>query len=152
MEQSCFICRKNAGLEAPPPGGYVYEDVYWKVGHAPSDMVGLGTLVVESTRHYLDFSGMETDEAASFGGLMAKLYAALMAETGAERVYCALFAEGAPHFHVWLVPRYPGGEVRGPALLDQSSCDETEAIALAAALRKRLEEKNHESSFVSGTD
>jgi diadenosine tetraphosphate (Ap4A) HIT family hydrolase len=139
MELTCFICRKNAGQEAPPPGGYVYEDAHWKVGHAPAHMVGLGTLVVESARHYLDFSEMTADEADSFGGLMADLYVALKNETGAERVYTAFFAEGAPHFHVWLVPRYPGGEVRGPALLDQNSCDEAEAIKLAAALRKRLE-------------
>jgi diadenosine tetraphosphate (Ap4A) HIT family hydrolase len=140
MEQGCFICRKNVGLEDTSPGGYVYEDDHWKVGHAPAHMVGLGTLVVESARHYLDFSEMNADEAASFGELLSKLYRVLKAETGAERVYTALFMEGAPHFHAWLVPRYPGGHVRGPALLDQSSCDEAEAGQLAGALKRRLVE------------
>jgi diadenosine tetraphosphate (Ap4A) HIT family hydrolase len=140
MEPNCFICRKNAGLEAPPPGGYIYEDAHWKVGHAPAHVVGLGTLVVESARHYLDPADMTPDEAASFGPLLAKLYRALKGETDAERVYSAWFMEGAPHFHAWLVPRYPGGEVRGPALLDQSRCDEAQAAQLAGALRKRLME------------
>jgi diadenosine tetraphosphate (Ap4A) HIT family hydrolase len=108
------------------------------VCHAPSNMVGLGTLVVESARHYLDFSEMNADEAASFGVLVSKLYTILKTETGAERVYTALFMEGALHFHAWIVPRYPGGQVRGPALLDQASCDEAEAVRLAEALRKRL--------------
>lgn len=138
MPPDCFICRKNEGLEAPPPGGYVYEDAHWKVGHAPTHMTGLGTLVIESARHYLDFADMTADEAATFGGLLAKLYAGLKAETEAERVYTALFMEGAPHFHAWLVPRYPGDAVRGPALLEQNQCDEVAAVRLAEALRTQL--------------
>jgi len=43
-EQNCFICRKHAGLEAAPPGGYIFEDANWKVGHGPAHLIRLGTL------------------------------------------------------------------------------------------------------------
>jgi len=26
MDTNCFICRKHEGLEALPPGGYIYEN------------------------------------------------------------------------------------------------------------------------------
>jgi diadenosine tetraphosphate (Ap4A) HIT family hydrolase len=139
--QDCFICRKHADWEAQPPGGYLYEDAHWKVGHGPSQMVGLGTLVIESARHYLDFAEMTTDEATSYGPLLARLYVALKAETGAERIYTAVFMEGASHFHAWLHPRLPGEQVRGPALLmlDYNvPCDEAAATRLVVALRARL--------------
>jgi diadenosine tetraphosphate (Ap4A) HIT family hydrolase len=138
MEPDCFICRKNAALEAPPPGGYIYQDADWNVGHAPAHMAGLCTLVVESARHFLDFSEMTPGEAQTFGSLLGQLYRILKAETGAERIYTALFMEGAPHFHAWLVPRYPGGQVRGPALLEQASCDPASAAEVARTLRERL--------------
>jgi hypothetical protein len=57
----------------------------------------------------------------------------------AERVYTALFMEGAPHFHAWLVPRFHEEQVRGPALLaEEASCVEGAAVRLAGALRERL--------------
>jgi diadenosine tetraphosphate (Ap4A) HIT family hydrolase len=141
MHQDCFVCRKHAGREAHPPGGYFYEDAYWKVGHGPPQMVGLGTLVIESARHYLDFAEMTTDEAASYGPLLAKLYVALKAETGAERIYTTVFLEGTPHFHAWLHPRLPDEQMRGPAslMLDHNvPCEETAAARLAVALRAKL--------------
>jgi diadenosine tetraphosphate (Ap4A) HIT family hydrolase len=139
MQQNCFICRKNVGLEAAPPGGYIIEDMYWKVGHGPAHTSRLGTLVIEAARHYLDFADMTSDEATSYGPLLVKLYAALKAETGAERVYTALFMEGAPHFHTWLVPRFVEEQVRGPALLaEETPCNGVAAARLAGALRERL--------------
>jgi diadenosine tetraphosphate (Ap4A) HIT family hydrolase len=139
MQPDCFICRKHVSLEAPPPGGYIVEDAHWKVGHGPVHVTRLGTLVIESARHYLDFAEMTSEEAASFGPLLMKLYSALKLETGAQRVYTALFMEGAPHFHAWLVPRYAGEQVRGPALLaEEVPCDEEAATRLAGALREQL--------------
>lgn len=138
MPPDCFICRKHTGQEAQPPGGYIYEDANWKTGHARAQMAGLGTLVVESARHFLDFAEMTPDESLSFGVLMTKLYTCLKAETEAELVYTVLYMEGIPHFHAWLVPRYKNGTVRGLALLEKSQCDETAAVRLAGALRTRL--------------
>jgi hypothetical protein len=48
----CFICDKHEGKEATPPGGYIYEDAYRMVCHAPGKLGPLGTLFIESKRHF----------------------------------------------------------------------------------------------------
>ena len=139
MQQDCFICRKHIGLESAPPGGYIFQNDNWKVGHGPVHVVRIGTLVIESVRHYLDFEAMTAEEAVTVGPLLVKLYSALKVETGAERIYTSLFVEGAPHFHIWLVPRFHNDTVRGPALLEEKAQgSEEEAPRLANILRWRL--------------
>jgi diadenosine tetraphosphate (Ap4A) HIT family hydrolase len=136
-ETTCFICQKHAGQVAAPPGGYIYQDVHWKVCHAPAAMAHLGTLIVESTRHYLDFGEMSPDEATSYGHLLQTLYTLLKQYAEAERVYTLVTLEGADHFHTWLVPRTGAHTERGVQLLRQSaSCDETDAQSLAIQLRE----------------
>jgi diadenosine tetraphosphate (Ap4A) HIT family hydrolase len=73
----CFICRKHAGQEATPPGGYLYQDEDFLVCHAPAEIGVPGTLFVESRRHYLDFAEMTPDESASYWPLLARLYMAI---------------------------------------------------------------------------
>jgi diadenosine tetraphosphate (Ap4A) HIT family hydrolase len=137
---NCFICRKHAGREALPPGGYIYEDQYWKVCHAPADSGPPGTLLVEARRHYLDYAEMTPDEAASYGPLLHRLYEALKGTVNAERVYHIVLLEGQPHFHAWLVPRSEGQSKRGIAFLadEGQSCDESEAQQLVRTLRQTL--------------
>lgn len=135
----CFICRKQRGEEESPPGGYLYEDASYRVCHAPAAMATPGTLIVESRRHFLDFAEMTPEEAAGYGPLLARLYAAIKHAVGAERVYTLVTLEGADHFHVWLVPRAPGETARGVALLAADrSCTEDEALATAEAIRAAL--------------
>lgn len=138
--EPCFICRKHAGEVAPPPGGYVYEDEHWRVCHAPiSAGVAAGTFFIEARRHFLDFADMLPEEAASYGPLMKRLYAALKGMTDAPRVYALILLEGVPHFHVWLVPRPPDAEIRGMAYLNtEHGCTEDEALAAAERLRAAL--------------
>jgi len=137
-----FHCQKHAGSVAPPPGGYAYEDAHWKVCHAPAAMAGLGTMIVESKRHVLDFTEMNAEEASSYGQLLQRLYTALKGLTGAERVYSVVLLEGAAHFHSWLVPRTADAPDRGIALLARAAtCDEAEAQAFAVQLRARLAPK-----------
>src|SRR5512144_2207098 len=111
--EDCFICRKHNGLEPAPPGGYIYEDEHWMVCHAPGRLGPLGTLFIESRRHFLDYSEMTDEEAASLGGVLRRVFAALRAQTGAERIYHVLLLEGVPHFHAWIVPRRPQDPERG---------------------------------------
>lgn len=135
----CFICRKHAGMEGQPPGGYVLADGHWRVCHAPLTMGGAGTLIVESRRHYLDYADMTDDEAASLGALLRRLYAALKQVTGAERVYSLATMEGAAHLHMWLAPRPPDAPTRGLAYLaSDASCSEEAALATVRALRAIL--------------
>ncbi|HUY76616.1 MAG TPA: hypothetical protein VMV29_07575 [Ktedonobacterales bacterium] len=139
LADDCFICRKHAGMEAQPPGGYFLADAHWRVCHAPIKMGVAGTLIVESQRHYLDFADMTDDEAASLGALLRSLYAALKQVTGAERVYTLATMEGAAHLHVWLAPRQPDAQTRALAFLaSDASCSEEAALATVLALRAIL--------------
>jgi diadenosine tetraphosphate (Ap4A) HIT family hydrolase len=137
----CFLCQKHAGKVAPPPGGYIYEDVHWRVCHAPVDKGPLGTLFIESQRHFLDFSEILPDEADSYGPLLQKLYAELKPLTGAERVYQVVMLEGVPHFHAWLVPRTREIPERGIKFLEKDlTCEESDVQKLAAALREAMQQ------------
>jgi diadenosine tetraphosphate (Ap4A) HIT family hydrolase len=72
-----------------------------------------GTLIVESRRDFLDFADMSTEEAKTFSELLERLYPAVRAAVGAERIYLVAMMESCPHFHVWLVPRGIHETLRG---------------------------------------
>ena len=136
---TCFICRKHLGLEAAPPGGYIYEDEHWMVCHAPGKLGPLGTLFIESRRHFLDYSEMTLEESASLGNVLQIVYQALRTHTRAERIYQLTTMEGQPHFHSWLVPRREEDAERGLKFLARDdSCDDVQATALAEYLRAAL--------------
>ena len=135
----CFLCQKHKGVVAPPPGGYLYESEHWLVCHAPVDKGPLGTLFIESRRHFLDFAEANEEELAAYGRLLKKVYTALKSLTGAERVYQVVFLEGIPHFHAWLLPRREGEE-KGMAFLSKDIvCEQEDAEEFAEKLRKVLE-------------
>jgi diadenosine tetraphosphate (Ap4A) HIT family hydrolase len=134
----CFLCQKHKGEVAPPPGGYIHESTHWLVCHAPADKGPLGTLFIESRRHFLDFAEADEDELAEYGSLLKKVYTELKSLTGAERVYQVVFLEGIPHFHAWLIPRREGEE-RGMAFLSKDIvCEQGEAEELAEKMRNAL--------------
>ena len=137
--ETCFICRKHNGQEAVPPGGYIYEDEHWMVCHAPAELGPLGTLFIESKRHFLDFAEMTNEESASLGNVMRKIYQALKAHTNAERIYQVTLIDGVPHFHSWLVPRRKDDIERGMKFLARDdSCSEEDAMVLAGKLRGKM--------------
>jgi diadenosine tetraphosphate (Ap4A) HIT family hydrolase len=136
----CFLCQKHTGQVASPPGGYIYEGAHWRVCHAPVDKGPLGTLFIESQRHFLDFSEALPDETASYGPLLKKLYTELKSITGAERVYQVIMLEGVPHFHAWLVPRAKEIPERGIKFLEKDfTCNESDVQKLTVALREAME-------------
>jgi diadenosine tetraphosphate (Ap4A) HIT family hydrolase len=76
--RTCFICHKHKELEeANSPGGYIYEDEHWMVCHAPGKLGPLGTLFIESKRHFLDYAEMTDEESTSFAELANKLREAM---------------------------------------------------------------------------
>lgn len=136
---TCFICRKHNGLESTPPGGYIYEDDHWMVCHAPGKLGPLGTLFIESRRHFLDYAEMTVEEAASLGNVLKKVYAVLKEHTGAERVYQLSTIEGVPHYHAWLVPHHKEDTDRSLKFLARDdSCDDNDAAVLADKLREMM--------------
>ena len=137
--ETCFLCRKHIGQEAAPPGGYIYEGEHWMVCHAPGKLGPLGTLFIESRRHFLDYAEMTDQESASLGIIMRKIYEALKFHTDAERIYQVTLMDGVPHFHSWMVPRRKDDPERGMKFLARDdSCSEEEAIALANKLREAM--------------
>ena len=137
--EDCFICRKHNGEEATPPGGYIYEDDQWMVCHAPGKLGPLGTLFIESKRHFLDYAEMTDEETATLGSVMRKIYSALKLHTEAERVYQVTLMEGVPHFHSWLVPHRNEDKENGRKFLTgDDSCSDEEASALADKLRETM--------------
>ena len=134
---TCFLCRKHIGQEPAPPGGYIYEDEHWMVCHAQPHMGPLGTLFIESRRHFLDYAEMTEEESASLGNIMRKVYEALKTHTEAERIYKVTLLEGIPHFHSWLVPRRKDDTEKGMKFLTRDDvCNEEDAITLAKKLRE----------------
>ena len=135
----CFICRKHAGLEDQPQGGYLYEDDCWRVCHAPATMSIPGELLIESRRHFLDFAEMNDDEAINYGPLLRRLYAAIKQATGAPRVYTLVTLEGASHLHIWLIPRPEDTDTHGVTfLLQDHTCADAEAVAMAQAIKEAM--------------
>jgi diadenosine tetraphosphate (Ap4A) HIT family hydrolase len=109
------------------------------VCHAPAKLGPLGTLFIESRRHFLDYSEMTGKESATLGDVLQKVYRALRLQTAAERIYQLSTMEGQPHFHSWLVPRGKEVPERGLKFLARDdSCSDEEASALAAKLRSTM--------------
>ena len=136
---TCFLCQKHKGKIAPPPGGYIYEDKHWKICHATVDKGPLGTLFIESRRHFLDFAEANKEELEVYGPLLKRVYLALKSETGAERVYQVVFLEGVAHLHAWLVPRRKEDVERGvPFILKDITCKQADTEKLMISLRKLL--------------
>ena len=137
--ETCFLCREHNGQEVAPPGGYIYEDKHWMVCHAPGKLEPLGTLFIESKRHFLDYAEITADESSSLGNVMRKIYHALKLHTEAERVYQVTLMDGVPHFHSWLVPHRKDVLEKGMKFLaSYYSCNEEDAIGLAAILREAI--------------
>lgn len=137
--EECFYCRRAAGLEEEPLGGYVYSDEHFRVGHAQIEIAGPGTLVVESRRHVLDLATMSLEEIVALMTLLPRLHKILHEELGAQRVYLVSSEAFAPHFHAWLYPWRSSEVQRGVAFLAQSrSCTADEARAAAAIVSRRL--------------
>jgi diadenosine tetraphosphate (Ap4A) HIT family hydrolase len=139
----CFICRKHRGEVALPPGGYLWEDETWLVCHAPAEIAGAGTLILESRQHVLDFEDMPPQERASFGPMLGRLYPAIRRGTGAERIYLVSTMGRVAHFHAWLVPWPADATLRGPEYLaEERSCSMADAIAAAQRIRAALAPAN----------
>jgi histidine triad (HIT) family protein len=112
----CFICRKHRDRGSLLPGGAVAEDELILVSHAlPPDVEGrhgttayLGQLFVEPLRHAPGLADLTDAEAARVGLWCTRASRALCEVAGAEHVYAAVWGDGVPHLHVYLLPRFPG--------------------------------------------
>lgn len=125
--EKCPVCRAVRG---EPPGPVIYDDGLWQVTPTPAPTAAPGALVLTTIRHVPSLAEVSGAEAAALGPLLARLAAALQAETGANWVDVATLADTptdeARHLCLHLIPRGPGA----PAVRD--------AVALARRVADRL--------------
>jgi diadenosine tetraphosphate (Ap4A) HIT family hydrolase len=137
----CFVCRKQEGLEASPTGGYIVEGKYFLVEHAPLKMSHVGTVIIESRRHLLDFGEMTSAESTEFGSIMKRLVPAVKAVTESDRIYYLSVNEHAPHFHLWLVPKLKNTKLEPLPFLSRHAVPATKsgAAAISRKIRKQYD-------------
>jgi len=109
----CFICAKHADPSLAPL--VVGADEHVVVAHLPlvtpagaRKEVYLGHLFVEARRHVGGLGELSPAEAAAVGRHAAHAARALALSEGAEHVYAAVVGHGVDHFHLHVIPRYPG--------------------------------------------
>jgi diadenosine tetraphosphate (Ap4A) HIT family hydrolase len=103
----CLICAKHVDM----PASVVAAEEHVVVSHLPPGAQGsvyLGYLFVEARRHVPELGDLRPDEAAAVGTAAARWSRALQDSEGAEHVYAAVIGHGIAHFHLHLIPRYPG--------------------------------------------
>ena len=110
-EKDCFVCRKHRG-EIRVPGGVIYEDELLYVSHSEirqgQEKAYLGILFIEPKRHADGIEDLTDEEAAAVGRLARRLSRSLKSATDAEHIYLFRIGHHVDHFHLWVVPRYPG--------------------------------------------
>ena len=111
MSDDCYVCRKHRG-EVEVPGGVIHKDDLLFVSHAQiregEAKAFIGTLFIEPLRHADGIEDLTEEEAAAVGRMARKLSRALKTVTSADGIYLFRFGHHVHHFHLWLVPRYPG--------------------------------------------
>lgn len=61
--------------------------------------------MLDALRHVAGPGGFEAAEIRSFGAMLQRSAALVQELSGCDRVYAIAFGEGAPHFHMHLIPR-----------------------------------------------
>jgi diadenosine tetraphosphate (Ap4A) HIT family hydrolase len=142
----------GACLDDVPAERVVYRDDLWRV-HAIEGFALAGTCIVVSHRHVDGLTGLDEEELASFGPLLARISRALedrpagspgFGDGRVGRVHAHLWNDGGAHFHAWLVPRPLGYlDMRGSFLVEWAEglpqATPEEVAAAAADLRSRLQ-------------
>jgi diadenosine tetraphosphate (Ap4A) HIT family hydrolase len=100
-----------------------------------------GWLVVAPQRHVEQWDALDARELAELGPLVARVAAALRAETPTARIYVTVFAEVLPHFHLHVVARPPelAADERGARLfLSEVPVGDAESADLFRRVSARL--------------
>lgn len=143
--ETCWFCNDEIRTD-PPPGGWLLDTGPWRAGHAPASYAGPGTVILEACRHVLDQSGFDDEEAATVARATGSLIAAITDVTGCDRVYQWATMDGYPHFHLWLIPWWASGELRGPrhlvaSLVDTVGAPKHEVERTVEQLRDALQDR-----------
>jgi diadenosine tetraphosphate (Ap4A) HIT family hydrolase len=125
LATACSLCDEVEG-RVSAPGGPIYDDGFWQVGHHTGPYTDPGELIVKLRRHCESIAELSPAEAAALGPVLQAAVAAIERVVRPERVYVASYGERVRHLHFFLLPRttaLPAGHVtsdlyrRGRSLL-----------------------------------
>ena len=143
FDPSCKACTEIAKSASDPM--LVWQDDLWVLRHNSKPYAALGWMTLHTKRHAPNVTYFTEAELADFGPILQKISRALIAATGALRVYIGSLSEATPHFHAHLVPRYEGGPKGWDAFGDLerarqglTSVDDAEVTRVVAAVGKAL--------------
>jgi diadenosine tetraphosphate (Ap4A) HIT family hydrolase len=132
---------------AEPDAREVYRDDHWRVFVLKQSPFP-GACMLQPLRHADGVPGLNAEELATYGPMVARITAALEGLTlfrGARtaRVHSHLWNDGGAHLHQWFFPRpYGYADLLGSTLVEWFEvlppADEAEITAAAAALRAAL--------------
>lgn len=105
MNPDCSIC-SQVRRATEDPSVALYRDDAWVVIAMPAAVGVPGWAMLLSQRHVSGLDQLDDSEAASLGPTLRRVQQAMLAATGAERIYTASLNESAPHVHIHLAPRY----------------------------------------------
>jgi diadenosine tetraphosphate (Ap4A) HIT family hydrolase len=128
--EKCELCEPYKPSDR---GRYVWEDRHWRLWTRTAGPIP-GYSFLTTKRHIPYIADLDGPEASSFGGVLARLSAAIRDSTGAELVHVHVFGDGVAHFHVHLVPHDRGDALNLKVIRDDVSVEEppmTELIEVA---------------------
>ncbi len=138
MQDNCIFCKIIAG---EIPSAVIYEDEYFKAIMDISP-AAKGHTVILSKRHAVNLFELDEDTAVKALPVARKIAKAIQAELhcdGMNLLQNNGEAAGQTifHFHMHLIPRYHGDQVKTTWL--PGKYEDGEAVALAAAIAAKIE-------------
>jgi diadenosine tetraphosphate (Ap4A) HIT family hydrolase len=127
----CIVCRGREG-DAEMGRTEVWGDGVWRLTTA-LDGPAVGLSYLEPVRHVPHVTDLAGIEAATLGGVLARVTTALRDAAGAEVVYVYVFGDGIAHLHLHLAPHRPGDPWNDTLL--RGRLEETRLPSGATALR-----------------
>ena len=109
MHDTTLDCKACRAIANPATPNLVWENDLWVLRHTGAPYAELGWMTLHSRRHAPALTMLTDEELADFGPTAKRISEAIIAATGALRVYVATLTESTPHFHAHFAPRYEGG-------------------------------------------
>ena len=135
-EGTCTACDLLSGRRTVPGG------IVWRGGglalHALDGPCPIpGWLVLTAERHCRGLYDLDEEAATALGLVAQQVMRSQRAALGAEHVYALALGDVLHHFHLHLVPRYPGTppRLRGRGAFDAAPADALPADVVAAAAK-----------------
>jgi diadenosine tetraphosphate (Ap4A) HIT family hydrolase len=138
-DEYCLYCTIGSGV-LPAKGGVHAIGPRWSI-NAELQRTGRPHYILQTRRHVADFDGLEPDEAADLGILIAALVGEMKLRFGADRVAVSYLSENRPpHVHLRFIPRFASdatsarglGLFGAPAPVDYAGPVDADTVGLIA--------------------